>query len=126
MAWFILISSAVFEAVWAIAMSLSEGFTKPLPTIVFACALLISMSGLGWAVKHIPLGTAYTVWTGVGASLAVVYSMATGMEPVTVGKVVFLGGIILCIVGLKAVAEHPAKRPEDSIVRDGGADANKS
>ena len=54
MAWLILIGSAVFEAVWAIAMGMSEGFTKVLPTIVFVSALVISMSGLGWAVKRIP------------------------------------------------------------------------
>ncbi|HHY07962.1 MAG TPA: multidrug efflux SMR transporter [Corynebacteriales bacterium] len=114
MAWFILVSSAVFEAVWAIAMSLSEGFTRLGPTIVFAIALIISMSGLGWAVKRIPLGTAYTVWTGIGASLAVIYSMASGMEPVTVGKVVFLAGIILCVVGLKMVSPASDNKKSDS------------
>lgn len=117
MAWLILIGSAVFEAVWAIAMGMSEGFTKVLPTIVFVSALVISMSGLGWAVKRIPLGTAYAVWTGVGASLAVIYSMASGMEPVTVGKVVFLTGIILCIAGLKAVSgpgSSPGSSPSSS------------
>lgn len=109
MAWLILIASGLLEAVWATALGLSEGFTQPLPTLVFALSAVLSMVGLGWAVKRIPIGTAYAVWTGIGGALTVVWAMATGVEPVSLWKVVFLAGIILAVVGLKLV---PDGRPE--------------
>ncbi len=107
MPWIILLISAVFEAVWATALGLSHGFTEPVPTIVFLLGLAVSMGGLGWAVKHIPIGTAYAVWTGVGAALTVSFAMATGAETISIGKVVFIGGIILAVIGLKLVPHAP-------------------
>lgn len=101
MAWLVLLVSAVFEAVWATALGQSDGFSRPVPTVVFLLALTVSMLGLGWTLRYIPIGTAYAVWTGVGAALTVVYAMATGAEAVSVGKVVFISGIILAVVGLK-------------------------
>jgi quaternary ammonium compound-resistance protein SugE len=100
-AWLILLASAVLEAVWATALGLSEGFTRPGPSLVFAAAATLSMVGLGLAVKRIPLGTAYAVWVGVGAALTVGWAMATGVEPVSVLKVVFIAGIVGCAAGLK-------------------------
>ena len=73
MAWITLLVSAVFEAIWATALGQSDGFTRPVPTVVFPITLLASMLGLGWAAKHVPIGTAYAVWTGVGAALTVSY-----------------------------------------------------
>lgn len=81
LAWLILLVSAVLEAVWATALGLSDGFTRPLPTLVFALTASLSMVGLGLAVKSIPLGTAYAVWVGIGAALTVGWAMATGVEP---------------------------------------------
>ncbi len=107
MYWAILLASAVFESVWAIALGLSEGFTNPWPTVVFFIALLISMAGLGIAVKEIPIGTGYAVWVGVGASLTVIYSMITGAEDVSLLKIVFISGIILAVVGLKFTESKP-------------------
>lgn len=101
MPWFILVFSGVFEAVWATALGASDGFRAPGPTLVFAVAVVISMGGLGWAAKSIPIGTAYAAWAGIGASVTVIWAMATGIEPVTVAKSVFLLGIIGSIVGLK-------------------------
>lgn len=113
MPWLILILSAVFEAVWATALGLSEGLTEPLPTIVFLVAIAISMVGLGWAAKTIPMGTAYAVWTGIGAALTVTFSMVTGAEPVSALKIVFLIGIIGAVIGLKLVpASVPSREPE--------------
>lgn len=106
MAWLVLIASAGFEAVWAVALGHSNGFTSPVPTAIFAVALLISMGGLGWAVKDIPIGTAYAVWTGIGAALAVIYSMATGDETVSIAKIVFLAGIIAAVAGLKLIPDR--------------------
>lgn len=109
MPWFILILSAVFEAVWATALGESDGFSNPIPTVIFAVALTASMLGLGWAAKHIPIGTAYAVWVGIGAALTVTYAMATGVESISVAKIVFIAGIILAVIGLKLVPSGTPK-----------------
>lgn len=104
MAWTILILSGAFEAVWATALGRSEGLTRLWPSVVFFAALVVSMAGLAWAMKTLPTGTAYAVWVGVGASLTVIYAMATGAEPVTLVRLLLICGLIGCIVGLKAVS----------------------
>ena len=71
MPWVVLLVSAVLEAVWATALGRSDGFSDPLATCVFVVALALSMGGLGHAVRTIPIGTGYAVWTGVGAALTV-------------------------------------------------------
>ena len=103
MAWIVLIVSAVLEAVWATALGRSEGFTKPVPTAVFGVALVASMAGLALAMRDLPVGTAYAVWVGIGAVLTVAWAMATGGEPVSVAKVLFLVMIVAGVVGLKLV-----------------------
>ena len=103
MAWFVLIASGAFESVWAIALSKSDGFTRLWPSVTFALAVVISMGGLAWAMKSLPVGTAYAVWDGVGASLTIIYSFATGAEAVTMAKLIFLWMIIAGIIGLKVV-----------------------
>ncbi|AKK07798.1 QacE family quaternary ammonium compound efflux SMR transporter [Corynebacterium testudinoris] len=103
MSWIILLVSGAFEAVWAIALDRSAGFSRLGPSLVFVVALVISMGGLAWALKTLPLGTAYAVWVGVGATLAVVYSFATGQEAVSVLKVLFLLMVVGGIIGLKVV-----------------------
>ncbi|WP_157155885.1 MULTISPECIES: multidrug efflux SMR transporter [unclassified Diaminobutyricimonas] len=110
MAWFILLLSAVFEAVWATALGYSNGFTELVPTIVFAIALTASMFGLGWAMKQIPIGTAYAVWVGVGAALTVSYAMLAGDEAFSIWKALFIGGIIVAVIGLKLA--RPPKRAD--------------
>ena len=109
MAWGILLLSALFEAVWATALGHSNGFTLVVPTIVFLAALVASMAGLSWAMRSIPIGTAYAVWVGVGAALTVAYAMATGDEPFSVEKLVFIGGIVGAVIGLKLVPARPAQ-----------------
>lgn len=106
MPWVILILSGVFEAVWATALGRSEGLTKVGPTVVFGVAMVISMAGLAVAMRDLPTGTAYAVWVGVGASLTVVYGMATGTEAVSLAKVLLIMGLIGCIIGLKLVSDH--------------------
>ena len=114
MPWIILLVSAVFEAVWATALGMSEGLSELTPSIVFFVAVVLSMLGLGWAAKHIPIGTAYAVWTGVGAALTVSWAMATGAESVSVGKVVFITGIIAAVVGLKFVSSDDEGGPVET------------
>lgn len=104
MYWIVLIVSGLFEAVWAIALGMSDGLSKLVPSIVFFVALAISMGGLAYAMKEIPVGTAYAIWVGVGASLAVIYSMVTGQEAFSILKIVFILGLVGCVIGLKAVS----------------------
>lgn len=102
-AWVILIFSGLLEAVWATALGMSNGFTHIVPTVVFLVTTVMSTIGLGLAMRSIPTGTAYAVWTGIGAVLTVAWAIATGAEPASVLKVLFLAGIIACVVGLKFV-----------------------
>lgn len=105
MSWLVLICSGVFESVWAISLGKSDGFTHPLPTAVFFIAMIISMLGLAYASKSLPMGTAYAVWTGVGASLTVIYGIVTGEESASPIRVLLLAGLIGCIIGLKLVSD---------------------
>ncbi|MET0196495.1 MULTISPECIES: DMT family transporter [Nocardiaceae] len=101
MAWVILVISGVLEAVWATALGKSDGFSRPVPTIVFGVALVASMGGLAVAMRTLPVGTAYAVWVGIGATLTVAYAMITGDESSSWIKVALLVGIVGCVVGLK-------------------------
>ena len=103
MAWLILVASGVLEAVWASALSRTDGFTRPGPTIVFGVALVVSMAGLAYAMRELPPGTSYAVWVGIGAALTVGYAMLTGAEAASLIKVALIIGLIGCIVGLKLV-----------------------
>ncbi len=103
MAWFVLVLSGVFEAVWATALGKSDGFTKPLPTTIFGLALIVSMGGLAYAMRSLPVGTSYAIWVGIGASLTVAYAMFTGSEPVSILRIALIAGLIGCVIGLKLV-----------------------
>ncbi len=104
MSWVILVLSGVLEAVWATALGRSEGLSRPVPAVVFVVALAASMGGLGWAMRELPVGTAYAVWVGIGAVLTVSVAMATGEEPVSLLRVLLVLGIVGCVVGLKLVS----------------------
>jgi quaternary ammonium compound-resistance protein SugE len=99
--WLVLILSGVLEAVWATALGRSEGFSRLAPTVVFAVSLAASMAGLAYAMRGLPIGTAYAVWVGIGAALTAGYAMWAGQEPVSVIRVLLLAGIVGCVVGLK-------------------------
>jgi quaternary ammonium compound-resistance protein SugE len=103
MAWLVLVLSGVLEAVWATALGRSEGFTRLAPSITFAVTVVLSMVGLAYAMRTLPIGTSYAVWVGIGASLTVAYGMLTGAEPVSLVKVLLLVGLIGCVAGLKYV-----------------------
>lgn len=105
MSWIVLIVSGVLEAVWATALGASKGFTRLGPSIVFVIALAASMAGLAWAMRDIPTGTAYAVWVGIGASLTVLWAMATGAEALSVVKLLLVLGIVACVIGLKLVSD---------------------
>ncbi|MEG9249496.1 multidrug efflux SMR transporter [Arthrobacter sp. Soc17.1.1.1] len=103
MAWLVLVISGVLEAVWATALGKSDGFSRLAPTVVFGVAIVASMAGLAYAMRTLPVGTAYAVWVGIGASLTVVYAMATGTEPASLLKIVFLLMIVGGVIGLKLI-----------------------
>ena len=104
MLWFVLLASGALEAVWAAALERSQGFRRPLATLVFVLALAASMGGLAWALTGIPVGTAYAVWVGVGVVLTAAYAMVTKVERPTAVRLALLAGIGACVVGLKVVA----------------------
>lgn len=101
MAWLVLVVSGGLEAVWATALSRSEGFSRLTPSVVFLVALVASMGGLGYAMRTLPVGTAYAIWVGIGAALTVVIAMASGEEPVSVLRILLVLGLIGCVIGLK-------------------------
>ncbi|MFP3713452.1 DMT family transporter [Puerhibacterium sp. TATVAM-FAB25] len=101
MSWFVLVLSGALEAVWATALDRSEGFTRLWPTVVFGISVVASMGGLAYAMRDLPVGTAYAVWVGIGAALTVVYGMLTGAEPVSVVRLLLIAGLVGCVIGLK-------------------------
>lgn len=103
MSWFVLVLSGVLEAVWATALGRSEGLTRPVPTATFVVALVMSMAGLGYAMRTLSVGTSYAVWVGIGAVLTIAFAVVTGAEPFSLVKGLLLAGLVGCIVGLKLV-----------------------
>ncbi len=104
MAWLVLVLSGVLEAVWATALSASDGFKKVVPTMVFVAGMALSMVGLAFAMKSIPVGTAYAVWVGIGASLTVVVAVLRRQEAVSFARLALVFGLVACVVGLKVVS----------------------
>ena len=101
MSWIVLIVSGVLEAVWATALGKSEGFTRLWPTVVFGVGVVASLSGLAYAMRDLPTGTAYAFWVGIGASLTVLYGMFFGGEGFSLVRTLLVLGIVGCVIGLK-------------------------
>ncbi len=103
MAWIILVLSGMLEAVWATALGKSDGFSRPVPSLVFVVALAGSMAGLAMAMRGIPIGTAYAVWVGIGAALTAGYAIVIDREPASLLQILLLLGIVACAIGLRLV-----------------------
>lgn len=101
MAWVALFFAGLFEIVWATAMKQSDGFTKLLPTIVMAVGMLLSFGLLAWSMKVLPLGTAYTIWTGIGALGAFIIGIAYFGEALSVMRVTAAALIVCGLVMMK-------------------------
>ena len=101
MAWFILIVAGLFEIVWALGLKSSLGFTRLWPSVMTIAAMVVSFYLLSIAMRSLPVGTAYAVWTGIGAVGTVVLGMLWYGDPVTVGRLLCLGLILAGLVGLK-------------------------
>ena len=97
MAWVLLLAAGLLEIVWAFTMKLSQGFTRIGPTLVTLVAMVASFALLSVAMRTLPLGTAYTVWTGIGAVGAFLVGIVALGEPVTMGRV---GAAVLIVAGL--------------------------
>lgn len=104
MSWIVLVLSGLFEAVWATALGKIEGPQSVGAITAFVLGSAVSLGGLWWAMKDLPTGTAYAVWTATGASLTVAWAMFTRVEPVSLAKILLLVGIVTCVVGLKVLA----------------------
>jgi quaternary ammonium compound-resistance protein SugE len=104
MAWTYLFVAALFEIAWAIGLKYAQGFTKPWPSVLTIVAMVVSVLFLALAVRTIPVGTGYAVWTGIGAVGTATLGIILFAEPVTVWRVVCLLLIVAGVVGLKFTA----------------------
>ena len=101
MDWIILVLAGLFETGWAIGLKYTEGFTRLWPTVWTGIAMVISLWLLGIALKTLPVGTAYSVWVGVGAVGTVILGIALLEEPANAARLISVALIILGIIGLK-------------------------
>ena len=104
MSWVYLFLAGVLEIVWAIGLKYTEGFTRLWPSVVTIAVAWLSFYLLALAVKTIPVGTGYAIWTGIGAAGVAILGMILFGEPATIARFVFLALIIVGIVGLKVSA----------------------
>ncbi|MFC6989975.1 quaternary ammonium compound efflux SMR transporter SugE [Haloplanus sp. GCM10025708] len=104
MSWYLLVVAGLFEIGWAIGLEYSDGLSKPLPTLGTVVALVVSMALLAQAVKGLPVGTAYAVWTGIGAVGTALLGIVLFDEPATLARLSFIGVIVVGIVGLHFVS----------------------
>lgn len=107
MAWICLFIAGLFEIGWAVGLKYTEGFTKPVPTVLTAVSLVASMGLLGWSVRTLPLGTAYAIWTGIGAVGTVIAGIVLFKEPATAARLACVTLIVAGILGLKLVTPSP-------------------
>ena len=110
MAWIILVVAGLFEIGWAIGLKYTDGFTRLWPTAGTVLSMVISLGLLGVALKTLPVGTAYAIWTGVGAAGTAILGMLLFREPATAARLACIGLILAGIIGLKLVSV-PAGQP---------------
>jgi len=106
MAWILLISAGLFETGFAVCLDASDGFSKALPTVLFAIFALASFGLLNLALKDLPVGTAYAVWTGIGAAGTATVGMVALDEPANALRILSIAFIVAGAVGLQAVEGH--------------------
>ena len=103
MSWFYLTIAGLFEIGWAVGLKYTEGFTKPVPTVLTIAAMAVSLWLLGLALKELPMGTAYAIWTGIGSVGTAILGIWLFGDPATVLRLMCIGLIVAGIVGLKLV-----------------------
>jgi quaternary ammonium compound-resistance protein SugE len=100
-AWIILFIAGLFEIGWAVGLKFTDGFTRPVPIVLTGASFVVSIGLLGWAIKSLPLGTAYAVWTGIGAVGTAIVGILVFKEPATAARLACLALIVSGILGLK-------------------------
>ena len=103
MAWFVLVVAGILEIGWAVGLKYNDGFTRLWPTVATLSAMIASMALLGLAVRELPVGTAYAVWTGIGTVGTVLLGILLFGEPADLLRLLFISMIVAGIVGLKIV-----------------------
>jgi quaternary ammonium compound-resistance protein SugE len=104
MAWVVLLIAGLFEIGWAVGLKYTDGFTRVVPTVATLASMALSVGLLGLALKSLPLGTAYAVWTGIGAIGTVLFGLIVLGEALTVARMASIGLIVAGIIGLKLAA----------------------
>ncbi len=104
MSWIILFFAGLFEVGWAVGLKYTDGFTRPVPTALTVAAMAVSLGLLGLAMKELPLGTAYAIWTGVGAIGTVIAGVILFGESMALVRVASVGLIVAGLIGLKVSA----------------------
>jgi quaternary ammonium compound-resistance protein SugE len=110
MDWLILVLAGLFEVGWAVGLKSTDGFTRLWPSLGTGLAMIVSFALLSVALKTLPLGTAYTVWTGIGAIGTIVVGIAVFGESASASRLACMGLIVAGIVGLKLVT--PSRPPQ--------------
>jgi quaternary ammonium compound-resistance protein SugE len=105
MAWVLLVIAGLLEAGWAVGLKYTEGFTKPVPSVLTILAIIASMYLLALSARTLPIGTAYAVWVGIGTFGTIVMGMVYLGEPANAGRVFFLILLLIAIIGLKLTAQ---------------------
>ncbi|MCK8436432.1 multidrug efflux SMR transporter [Streptomyces sp. D2-8] len=106
MAWVLLVVAGLLEVGWSVGMKYTDGFTRPLPSVLTGAGIVVSMLLLSQAARTLPIGTAYGVWVGIGAAGAAVFGMAVLGEPATAVRIFFVCLLLVAVVGLKATSGH--------------------
>lgn len=104
MSWFILFIAGLLEVVWAVGLKYTHGFSRLVPSVITIVAMVLSMALLSWAMKTLPVGTAYAVWTGIGAVGAAITGIVLLGEPASAMRIASLACIVVGIIGLKISA----------------------
>ncbi|MDI6025528.1 quaternary ammonium compound efflux SMR transporter SugE [Corticibacterium sp. UT-5YL-CI-8] len=104
MSWIFLVFAGLFEIGWAVGLKYTDGFSRPMPTVLTVGSMIVSLGLLGMALRDLPVGTAYAIWTGIGTVGTAVLGMWLFGEPATAMRLACIGLIVSGIVGLKLVA----------------------
>ncbi len=105
MAWFVLVLAGLFEVGWAVGLKFTEGFTRVWPTLATVASMVVSLGLLGLALRTLPLGTAYAVWTGIGTVGTVALGIVLFGEAASAARLACIALIVAGIVGLKLVSD---------------------
>lgn len=104
MAWVILILAGIFEIIWASGLKYTDGFTKSVPSIITVVAMIVSFWLLSLAMRTLPLGTSYAIWTGIGTIGTVIFGIIWLGEAVSMAKLLFIAFILIGMIGLKVTS----------------------